>query len=221
LPGQRVPAVPLSATQAHRAADCIVSTVASTQLRPPVNDFADPLGTPLGRLTIGAGAVVMPPAEGDPAAACAEPRGAVRDCEHPRTSSPQSKRTPSAATIRAASWRVTDQLRPVGAGRVLAVATGLSSPFPSPAAWRGPSQPVPGRSSLGRPVIAAPRSALKIRAAALLEASQLPIGRAVGLSTPARRALPEDVVSPRAPRPEPPEQDTPRCSARVTSRHNV
>ena len=81
---------------------------------------------------------------------------------------------------------------------------------------------MPGRSSLGRPVIVVPRSALKIRAAALFEASQLPIGRAAGLSTPARLALPGDAFSLRAHHGRnPPERYTPQCSARVTSRHDV
>jgi hypothetical protein len=43
-PGQRAPAVPPPATQAHRAVDCIGSMATSAQLRALVNDFADPLG---------------------------------------------------------------------------------------------------------------------------------------------------------------------------------
>jgi hypothetical protein len=110
------------------------------------------------------------------------------------------------------------------------------------------SQPVPGRSSLGRPVLESgttgPRawgdlssslgqpvivapSAVKIGAAALLEASQLPIGRAAGLSTPARRALPEDAFSPRAFHGRNPQSGTPAVQRashvtpqRLTSRAN-
>src|SRR5215212_8171163 len=42
------PGRPLPATQAHGAPDCIVSTLASAQVRASVNDFADPLPPGLG-----------------------------------------------------------------------------------------------------------------------------------------------------------------------------
>src|SRR3954447_21629205 len=48
LAGQRAPAVPPPAIQAHRAVDCIGSTATSAQLRALVNDFADPLEVPPG-----------------------------------------------------------------------------------------------------------------------------------------------------------------------------
>jgi hypothetical protein len=63
-----------------------------------------------------------------------------------------------------------------------------------------------------------PRPGLKIHAAALLEASHRPIGRAAGLTTPARRALPEDAFSPRAHHGRNPQSRTPRDAARE-SRH--